>query len=81
MKSSYRLWVLAFMLLTPLILVWAMSSKMDWQGLALNFGTEMLGALVIYILFELVIASKENAKPRKQPCCQTSELLAEERNV
>ena len=68
MKSSYRFWILAFMLvlaLTPLILVWAMSNKMDWQGLALNFGTEMLGAIVIYILFDRYIASKEKQETEK----------------
>ena len=68
MKSSYRFWVLAFMLvlaLVSLILGSVVSSAMDWQGLALNFGTEMLGAIVIYILFDRYIASKEKQEAEK----------------
>lgn len=69
MKSSYRFWILALMLvlaLVPLILACALSNKMDWQGLALNFGTEMLGAIVIYILFDRYVAGKEKQEAEKE---------------
>lgn len=37
----------------------------DWKGLALNFGTEMAGAVVTYALLELFIGRRERREARK----------------
>jgi uncharacterized protein YjbI with pentapeptide repeats len=37
----------------------------DWEGLALNFGTEMAGAVVTYLLLELVIGRTERREAKK----------------
>jgi len=34
--------------------LWSVLRTGDWTGLALNFGTEMAGAVVTYVLLELV---------------------------
>ena len=46
--------------------LWAVSRTYGgWEGLALNFGTEMAGAVVTYVLLELVIGRWEGREGRK----------------
>jgi hypothetical protein len=48
------------------LLQWAVSGIDDWKGLALNLGTEMIGAAVTYALFELVIERMERREAEKE---------------
>jgi len=50
------------------------TSGWDWGGLALNLGTELIGALVMYLLLWQVIGSKENREAAK------SQLILEMRS-
>jgi hypothetical protein len=47
--------------------LWAVSRSGDWVGLALNLGTELGGAVVTFILLDLIIGGKERreAEARK----------------
>ena len=38
----------------------------DWWGFALNFGTELLGAVATYSLFELFIGRRERTEDEKE---------------
>jgi len=38
---------------------WSVYRTGDWIGFALNFGTEMAGAIVIYLLLEIVIGTRQ----------------------
>ena len=40
-------------------LVAVLLGKQEWDGLLLNLGTEMAGAVVTYFLFEVVIGLRE----------------------
>ena len=46
--------------------IWAVWHTGDWEGLALNFGTEMAGAVVTYLLLELVIGGMEEREAKKE---------------
>jgi hypothetical protein len=48
------------------LLQWAVSDSDDWKGLALNLGTEMIGAAVTYVLFELVIERMERREAERE---------------
>jgi uncharacterized protein YjbI with pentapeptide repeats len=37
---------------------WSLSRTGDWDGLALNFGTELAGAIVTYLLIEIAIGTR-----------------------
>ena len=39
--------------------LWAVSRSGDWEGLALNLGTELGGAVITFILLDLVIGGRE----------------------
>ena len=38
---------------------WSVFLTRDWSGLALNFGTEIAGAIVTYLLLEIVIGTRQ----------------------
>jgi hypothetical protein len=68
MKSTARLRVGVFLVLIVVALassLWAVWRTGDWEGLALNFGTEMAGAVVTYLLLELVIGRTERREAKK----------------
>lgn len=52
--------------LAILSLFWSLSPDGDLKGAALNFGTEMLGAVVTYALFELIVERRERRQAEKQ---------------
>lgn len=39
--------------------IWSIIQTSDWAGAALNFSTEMAGAVVTYLLLEIVLGSKQ----------------------
>ena len=62
MKSTTRLRVSILAVLLSVAIassLWAVFRTGDWEGLFLNFGTEMAGAAVTFLLFELVIGRLE----------------------
>jgi hypothetical protein len=71
MKGTARLrvWVLLILigvaLASSLWAVWPWPTG-DWKGLALNFGTEMAGAVVTYLLLELVIGRMERREAERE---------------
>lgn len=46
--------------------LWAVWRTGDWEELALNFGTEMAGAVVTYLLLELVIGRRQESEAKKK---------------
>jgi uncharacterized protein YjbI with pentapeptide repeats len=71
MKSTARLriWVLLILIGVALASsLWAMWPwpTGDWKGLALNFGTEMAGAVVTYALLELFIGRRERREAEEK---------------
>ena len=70
MKSTawLRVGVLLILIVVALVssLVALLWGNQEWDGLALNFGTEMAGALVTYGLLELVIRRREEREARKE---------------
>jgi len=58
---SVRVAVLALLFLVAIIFsLWSVSrTHRGWEALALNLGTEMIGAVVIYILLELFIGGRD----------------------
>ena len=70
MESTTRLRVVVLLILILVALVsslWAVWPwpTGDWKGLALNFGTEMAGAVVTYLLLELFIGGRERREAKK----------------
>jgi uncharacterized protein YjbI with pentapeptide repeats len=68
MESAVRLRIWVLLVLTVGALVSSLGAAWhtgDWGGLALNLGTEMAGALVTYLLLELVIGRKEWREARR----------------
>ena len=69
MKSTawLRVGVLLILIVVALVssLVALLWGNQEWDGLALNFGTEMAGALVTYGLLELVIRRREEREAKK----------------
>ncbi|MFB0536998.1 MAG: pentapeptide repeat-containing protein [Anaerolineae bacterium] len=69
MKSTT--WLLAFLVLLLLIafasalLRWAVLRTGDYEGLALNLGTEIIGAVLTYLLFELLIGRRQRREAEK----------------
>jgi hypothetical protein len=69
MESTVRLRVGLLLVLIVMALassLWAVWRTGDWEELALNFGTEMAGAVVTYLLLELVIGRKEESEAKKK---------------
>ena len=63
--SKLRWLVLAGLLLlgmTSAVLAVATSSDVHWQELALNLGTELVGAVLIYVLLDLAIERQERRR-------------------
>lgn len=46
--------------------VWALHFHGDWESFALNFSTEMAGALVTFILLDLIIRSREDQESERR---------------
>ena len=68
MESAARLRICVLLVLIVVVLMSSLGAAWhtgDWGGLALNFGTEMTGAVVTYLLLELVIGRKEWREARK----------------
>ena len=68
MESAVQLRKRVLLVLIVMALVsslWAVWHTGDWEGLALNFGTEMVGAVVTYILLELVIGGMEEREAKR----------------
>jgi len=71
MESTARLRVVILLVLIGVALasslwaVWPWPTG-DWKGLALNFGTEMAGAVVTYLLLELVIGRMEKSEVERE---------------
>lgn len=68
MKSTTRWQKRVLLVLIVMALVsslWAVWRSGDWEGLALNFGVEMAGAVVTYGLLELVVSSKERSEAKR----------------
>jgi hypothetical protein len=69
MKSTawLRVGVLVVLIVVALASsLWAVGRNGDWEGLALNFGTEMAGAVLTYLLLELVIGRREESEAKKE---------------
>jgi hypothetical protein len=69
MKSTARLRVGVLMVLTVVALVSSLLGVLttgDWGGFALNLGTEMVGAVVTYLLLELVIGRMEKREAERE---------------
>lgn len=45
---------------------WALARNGDFEGAALNLGTELVGAVVTYALFELVIERREQREAKEE---------------
>lgn len=46
--------------------VWALSKQGDWESFAVNFSTEMAGALVTFVLLELIIRNREQQETERR---------------
>ena len=69
MKSTERLRIVALgVLLIPALVLslWALARTNDWEGCALNLGTEMAGAAATYILIELIIGRREKLEAESE---------------
>jgi len=69
MESTARLRVGVLLILIVVALVsslWAVWRTGDWEGLMLNLGTEMAGAVVTYLLLELVIGRMERREAERE---------------
>jgi uncharacterized protein YjbI with pentapeptide repeats len=82
MKGTARLrvWVLVILigvaLASSLWAVWPWPTG-DWKGLALNFGTEMAGAVVTYALLELFIGRRERREAEEEElAAKKADLIA-----
>jgi hypothetical protein len=65
MKSTARLRVGVLLILIVVGLASSLGTAWrtgDWEGLFLNLGTEMLGAVATYLLLELFIGGRERAR-------------------
>jgi len=68
MKSTARLRVGVLLILIVVGLVSSLGTAWrtgDWEGLFLNLGTEMLGAVATYVLLELFIGGRERREAKK----------------
>jgi len=68
MKSAARWRIVLLLVLIAVALassLWGVLRTGDWEGLALNFGTEMAGAVVTYVLLELIIGHREEQEAKK----------------
>jgi hypothetical protein len=58
--------------------LWAVLRNGDWEGLALNLGTEMAGAAITYGLFELIIGIRERQEAEGRATAEEkARLIAE----
>jgi len=68
MESTARLRVVVLLILIVVGLVSSLGTAWrtgDWEGLFLNLGTEMLGAVATYVLLELFIGGRERREAKK----------------
>ncbi len=69
MKSTARLRMGVLLVLIVVALVSSLGAlrwgNQEWDGLVLNFGTEMAGAVVTYALLELFIGRREEEEAKK----------------
>jgi hypothetical protein len=68
MKSTARLRIGVLLILIVVGLVSSLGTAWrtgDWEGLFLNLGTEMLGAVATYVLLELFIGGRERREAKK----------------
>jgi len=68
MKSTAQLRVGVLLILIVVGLVSSLGTAWhtgDWEGLFLNLGTEMLGAVATYVLLELFIGGRERREAKK----------------
>jgi hypothetical protein len=68
MESTARLRVVVLLILIVMGLVSSLGTAWrtgDWEGLFLNLGTEMLGAVATYVLLELFIGGGERREAEK----------------
>jgi hypothetical protein len=68
MESTARLRVVVLLILIVMGLVSSLGTAWrtgDWEGLFLNLGTEMLGAVATYVLLELFIGGRERREAKK----------------
>jgi hypothetical protein len=64
--TQLRVGVLLILIVVALVSsLWSVGRTGDWEGLALNFGTEMLGAVATYVLLELFIGGRERREAKK----------------
>jgi hypothetical protein len=55
--------VLSILIVIAIVSIgWSIRQTGDWAGAALNFGTDMAGAVVIYLLLEFVLATSITAQ-------------------
>jgi hypothetical protein len=69
MKSTARLRVGVLLILIVVALISSLGAAWytgDWGGLVLNFGTEMAGAVVTYLLLELVVGRMEKREAERE---------------
>ena len=69
MESTAKLRIGVLLILIVVALVSSLLGVLptsDWKGLALNFGTEMAGAVVTYLLLELVIGRMERREAERE---------------
>jgi uncharacterized protein YjbI with pentapeptide repeats len=60
------------------LLQWAVSGIDDLKGLALNLGTEMIGAAMTYVLIELVLRRREESEAKeKEREAKRADLIAQ----
>jgi uncharacterized protein YjbI with pentapeptide repeats len=73
--------LIAVVALALVSLSWSLSPDGDLKGAALNFGTEMLGAVVTYALFELIIQRRESRKAERRATeARKARLIAQMRS-
>jgi hypothetical protein len=65
--TRLRLLIIPILLIcTVLPTVWGLANNPDWSGLALNFGTDMGGTLVTFILIDLLLGSREKREEEER---------------
>ncbi|MBN1309958.1 MAG: pentapeptide repeat-containing protein [Anaerolineae bacterium] len=65
--TRLRLLIIPILLIcTVLPTLWSLARDPDWPGLALNFGTDMGGTLVTFILIDLLLGSREKREAEER---------------
>jgi hypothetical protein len=81
MESTARLRMVVLLVLILVALVSSLLGVLptgDWRGFALNFGTEMAGAVVTYLLLELFIGRRERREAEeKELAAKKADLIAQ----